>query len=115
MAGEVGGDGTREPDVNLRFCCSRDARLTARRRLAGSDGGRERRFRKALASRDILGQAKGLLMERYSVDEHVAFDMLKRLSQDTNGKVVHLAQRLIATDHPSATPSSPDKPQRPAN
>lgn len=61
---------------------------------------RERQFDEALQSRDLLGQAKGVLMERYSLNAEGAFGMLQRISQDTNTKVVTLAERLITTDHP---------------
>lgn len=62
---------------------------------------RERQFEEALHSRDVLGQAKGVLMERYSLNSEGAFGMLRRISQDTNTRVVTLAERLIDTDHPS--------------
>ena len=58
-------------------------------------------FDQALASRDDIGQAKGILMERYTVDSDQAFDMLKQISQTSNTKLVELARRLIDIDHPS--------------
>ncbi|GAA1458542.1 GAF and ANTAR domain-containing protein [Williamsia maris] len=58
-------------------------------------------FEEALASRDDIGQAKGILMERYTVDADQAFDMLKQISQTSNTKLVELARRLIDIDHPS--------------
>ena len=64
---------------------------------------RDRQFHDALASRDILGQAKGVLMERFSVDADKAFEILRQMSQETNIKVTELARRLIATDHPPTT------------
>ena len=51
----------------------------------------------ALSSRDRIGQAKGILMERYKVDDVGAFAMLRQLSQDTNTKLVDIAQRVIDT------------------
>jgi GAF domain-containing protein len=55
----------------------------------------------ALSTRDRIGQAKGIIMERYGVDEIAAFDMLKRLSQDSNTRLADIAQRVIDTrsDH----------------
>ena len=41
----------------------------------------ERQFRAALATRDIIGQAKGMVMERFDVDSARAFAMLKTISQ----------------------------------
>ena len=51
----------------------------------------------ALSTRDRIGQAKGIIMERYSIDDVAAFAMLRRLSQDTNTKLVDVAQRVIDT------------------
>jgi hypothetical protein len=51
----------------------------------------------ALASRDLIGQAKGVLMERFKVDAVKAFDMLRTLSQDTNTPLRILAARVVET------------------
>lgn len=51
----------------------------------------------ALTTRDRIGQAKGIIMERYGVDDVRAFDMLRRLSQDSNTRLVDIAQRVIET------------------
>jgi GAF domain-containing protein len=51
----------------------------------------------ALSTRDRIGQAKGIIMERYGVDEVRAFQMLKQLSQDSNTKLTDIAQRVIDT------------------
>lgn len=51
----------------------------------------------ALSTRDRIGQAKGIIMERYGVDDMRAFDMLKQLSQDSNTKLTDIAQRVIDT------------------
>ncbi|MGV0741543.1 GAF and ANTAR domain-containing protein [Mycolicibacterium sp. XJ870] len=56
---------------------------------------RQTQFESALASRDILGQAKGILMERFKVDAVHAFDLLVRLSQDSNTPVRVVAQRIV--------------------
>lgn len=52
-------------------------------------------FASALASRDIIGQAKGMIMERYGVDAVRAFGLLAKLSQDVNIPVVTLATDLV--------------------
>jgi GAF domain-containing protein len=57
---------------------------------------RERQFQSALASRDAIGQAKGMIMERFAVDATRAFELLKKLSQDSNTPVVDIAAGLIA-------------------
>lgn len=51
----------------------------------------------ALTTRDRIGQAKGIIMERYGIDDVRAFDMLKQLSQDSNTKLADVAQRVIDT------------------
>ena len=50
---------------------------------------------RALASRDEIGQAKGILMERFSMSPEQAFDLLVRSSQDTNVKLVSVARFMI--------------------
>ncbi|OBK06272.1 histidine kinase [Mycolicibacterium conceptionense] len=49
----------------------------------------------ALNSRDRIGQAKGIIMERYRVGDVQAFELLRRLSQDSNTKLVDIAQQVI--------------------
>ncbi len=51
----------------------------------------------ALSSRDLIGQAKGIIMERYRVDAVRAFELLRELSQSSNVKLVEIAQRVIDT------------------
>ncbi|WP_081292948.1 ANTAR domain-containing protein [Mycobacterium colombiense] len=58
-------------------------------------------LQRALESRDIIGQAKGMLMERFDVDAAAAFDLLVRLSQTSNTPLAELARKLIQIDHPS--------------
>jgi hypothetical protein len=49
----------------------------------------------ALESRDVIGQAKGVLMERFGIDRNEAFDMLVKSSQDTNLKLTAVAAWLV--------------------
>jgi GAF domain-containing protein len=49
----------------------------------------------ALNSRDIIGQAKGVIMERFKVDAMRAFEMLRELSQTTNTRLVDIANRVV--------------------
>ncbi|MCV7227678.1 GAF and ANTAR domain-containing protein [Mycolicibacterium komossense] len=51
----------------------------------------------ALTNRDLIGQAKGIIMERYNVDAVRAFEMLRELSQSSNEKLVEVAVRVIDT------------------
>jgi hypothetical protein len=52
-------------------------------------------LRTALGSRDTIGQAKGILMERYNIDGAAAFDLLKETSQERNLKLNLVAEQLI--------------------
>ncbi|OZD71182.1 hypothetical protein CH272_20265 [Rhodococcus sp. 05-340-1] len=58
-------------------------------------------FRTGLASRDIIGQAKGMIMERYDLDAVQAFDLLAKLSQQQNLPLHRVARDLVETDHPT--------------
>jgi GAF domain-containing protein len=49
----------------------------------------------ALTSRDLIGRAKGILMERFGLSDHGAFQMLVESSQTTNLKLVAVAQWLV--------------------
>jgi GAF domain-containing protein len=51
----------------------------------------------ALSTRDRIGQAKGIIMERFGIDDVQAFEMLRRLSQDSNTRLIDVAQRVIDT------------------
>ncbi|WP_137148428.1 GAF and ANTAR domain-containing protein [Mycolicibacterium sp. CR10] len=51
----------------------------------------------ALSTRDQIGQAKGIIMERYDVDDIAAFEMLRKLSQDSNTRLTEVAKRVIET------------------
>ena len=59
---------------------------------------RDEQFRSALATRDVIGQAKGLIMERFKINAVQAFELLRRLSQQDNMPLVEVARRLVA-DH----------------
>jgi hypothetical protein len=52
-------------------------------------------MQRAVDSRDLIGQAKGILMERNKIDDEAAFQMLVRASQDTNLKLTNVATWLI--------------------
>jgi transcriptional regulator with GAF, ATPase, and Fis domain len=62
---------------------------------------RDEQFQKALSSRDVIGQAKGMLMERYGVSAIQAFDLLRKLSQDSNTPLTEVAADLIQNQQQS--------------
>lgn len=51
----------------------------------------------AVINRTVVGQAEGILMERYDLTADQAFAMLVRVSQDENRRVNLLAEELIRT------------------
>ncbi|MEU0387181.1 ANTAR domain-containing protein [Streptomyces chartreusis] len=55
----------------------------------------------AMHTRDLIGQATGLLMERQSIDAAAAFESLVRASQRENVKLRDLARKIVNT-HNSA-------------
>lgn len=61
-------------------------------------------FEEALATRDIIGQAKGILMHWMGVTGLQAFSLLTRLSQDSNKKLVDIA-RTVVEQHESTLKS----------
>lgn len=54
-------------------------------------------LRKAVDARNLVGQAQGILMERFDLDAARAFEVLRRYSQHHNRKLHLVAQELI--DH----------------
>jgi hypothetical protein len=76
---------------------SRDIGLifAAHSSVAWNSARRDEQFRRALASRDTIGQAKGMIMERYGVDAVQAFEVLRKLSQDSNVALVQVAADLV--------------------
>jgi len=57
---------------------------------------REEHLRQAIDSRDVIGQAKGIIMSRRGVSADEAFDILRRTSQQLNVKLARLAETLTA-------------------
>lgn len=51
----------------------------------------------AMASRDVIGQAKGMLMERFGLDAEQAFAMLVQSSQQVNMKLLAVARWLTGS------------------
>jgi GAF domain-containing protein len=76
---------------------SRDMGLifAAHSSVAWNAARRDEQFKRALSSRDTIGQAKGMIMERYGVDAVQAFEVLRKLSQDSNMPLVQVAADLI--------------------
>ncbi|MFC5061923.1 GAF and ANTAR domain-containing protein [Actinomycetospora atypica] len=63
-------------------------------------------LQRAVESRDLIGQAKGILMERFDVTADQAFEMLINSSQETNVKLVDVA-RWLTRDQESRSAARP--------
>jgi GAF domain-containing protein len=63
--------------------------------LAGAE--HETNLRAGMSHRDVIGQAKGILMERHRLTPEQAFGVLARVSQELNRKLVDVALELAET------------------
>jgi transcriptional regulator with GAF, ATPase, and Fis domain len=52
-------------------------------------------LRKAVSTRQLIGQAQGVLMERFKITDEQAFTLLVRVSQDRNRKLTAIADQLV--------------------
>jgi GAF domain-containing protein len=63
--------------------------------VAMADAQATDRLERAVSSRDLIGQAKGILMERFRITDHQAFLLLVRASQTSNAKLTSVAEELV--------------------
>jgi GAF domain-containing protein len=66
---------------------------------------KEENLTAAIDSRKLIGQAQGILMERFSLSEDQAFSVLLRYSQHSNMKLRAVAQRVVEERALPITPS----------
>ena len=62
-----------------------------------ADGHRAANLSEALRTRELIGQAQGILMERERITADQAFDVLRRASQHMNVKLRSVAETLVET------------------
>jgi len=91
----AGAFGAESQDVGLLFAAH------AAVALAGAE--HESNLRAGMDHRDLIGQAKGILMERYRLTAVQAFDLLVRTSSLTNRKLRDVADELASTGSLAAT------------
>lgn len=65
--------------------------------LALSEAQRSEHLRRALENRDLIGQAKGVLMARLAITADRAFQLLSESSQRSNRKLVDIAEAVTMT------------------
>jgi GAF domain-containing protein len=87
------------PDLQVAHVLARHAAL-AMSRVQESE-----HLWQAIDARKLIGQAQGILMERYDLDDERAFEVLRRYSQNANLKLRELAQMVVET---RALPEQPD-------
>lgn len=69
--------------------------LAAHATLALGHARREADLNAALSSRERIGQAVGIVMQRYAIDSDTAFTFLVRTSQSTNTKLRDIAEQIV--------------------
>lgn len=94
--------GPRGRAVAEALCGQATVALFGAQRIAG--------LARAVTSRDVIGQAKGILMQRDGVDDDTAFAMLVEASQTTNIKLVDVALWLVGqAASGGTTAAAPDR------
>jgi GAF domain-containing protein len=71
--------------------------LASHAAIAAADAQHLENVTSALVNRDLIGQAKGILMERFKITSEQAFAVLAKVSQDTNRKLSAVAKDLART------------------
>ncbi|GAB3991047.1 GAF and ANTAR domain-containing protein [Nocardioides marmoraquaticus] len=69
--------------------------LAASSALAVAASQKISQLERALDTRSIIGQAMGILMVTYRLDDKGAFDFLAKLSQTSNTRLAEVARRLV--------------------
>jgi transcriptional regulator with GAF, ATPase, and Fis domain len=65
--------------------------------IALSNARQEQSLWQAIDARKLIGQAQGILMERFALDDKSAFEVLRRYSQSTNTKLNEVARILVSS------------------
>ncbi|MCL3819324.1 GAF and ANTAR domain-containing protein [Aeromicrobium wangtongii] len=64
--------------------------------VMGAAATREHGLRQALETRTLIGQAQGLIMERFGLDADHAFSVLRRFSQESDLRLREVALMLVS-------------------
>ncbi|GLY47802.1 ANTAR domain-containing protein [Lentzea sp. NBRC 102530] len=90
-------DGLSSADARMAVLLAMHGSLAlAHARLAEQAGLRQAELRRAIESRDVIGQAKGVLMQRLGISADEAFALLRTTSQHLNTKLVEIARTVAA-------------------
>jgi anti-anti-sigma factor len=88
--------------------------LAAHARLALAGAAQAESLRTALLSRQMIGEATGILMQRQRLDSRAAFALLVAASQRLNVKLRRVAEHVVLTGTDPAQITSADLPPEPA-
>ncbi|HEY3529320.1 MAG TPA: GAF and ANTAR domain-containing protein [Nocardioides sp.] len=88
--------------------------LAAQAAVALATNLKERQLHQALETRTVIGQATGILIERFGLTPDQAFAVMRRVSQHHNIKLHVLAEHLVQTGV-LLDPSRPGEPRRQAD
>jgi hypothetical protein len=91
---EVGGLDELDRDIALVLAAHAATALASTMACTAADL-EVAQLRQALSSRDVIGQAKGILMERRRISADEAFDVLRSASQSLNVKLTQVAATLV--------------------
>ena len=86
-----------------RFTDAEETGLVAAARILGAGvrhAHRALNLQQAMATRDLIAQAQGILMERHGLDGPQAMGYLRRVSQHSNRKVREIARDVVRGDEP---------------
>ncbi|WP_214368115.1 ANTAR domain-containing protein [Pseudonocardia sp. H11422] len=89
-----GGLDEMDRDVALILAAHASTALAATQACTAADL-EAAQLREALRSRDVIGQAKGILMERRGIAAAEAFEVLRSASQSLNVKLARVAETLV--------------------
>ena len=93
-----------EDDVNAGML------LAAQGAVALAESQQVAQLQNAALSRTIIGQAEGILMERFQITADQAFAVLRRVSQENNVKLYQVASELVVTrEIPAAAVRTPPR------
>lgn len=88
------------------------AALAAHIAIAVSSAETQQQLRQAIDTRTLIGQAVGIVMERYRVDAGTAFQVLVRTSSHANVKIRDIAAELVETGNLRGTAEEANQPAR---
>lgn len=88
---------SRQPNVFTDESEYAGSLVAAHAAVAYAESRRAVQLTEAITSRDLIGQAKGILMERYKITGQEAFYLLSQASSRTNTKLVTLAEHLATS------------------